>query len=163
MTSDQKNMLSGDEAVAQTWAAVVDAVAVSRRAPLSARHALHAAVLIDQLSDKAFARRPALPLPALATAGDFLAFRAGLRASDPSLGPIMDLTACGADGTHLEILPTQVAPDAFSGLPVADLMVSLYNAGEVPRLMLVQRDGGIVPMQHLLQEATRWWGTILGD
>jgi hypothetical protein len=40
-------------------------------------------------------------------------------------------------------------------------MVSLYNAGTVPQLMLVQHSGTVLPMQHLLQGAADWWRAIL--
>ncbi len=142
------------------WAAALAAVRVSRRAPLSARHALHAAVLLDQMTDLAYAGRADLPWPALATAGDFLAFRAGLRGLDPSLGALMDLCAGGADGPRLTVVATVVAPDAFSSLPVGDLMVSLYNNGTVPRLMLVQQGGEMLAMQDLLQSASLWWSLV---
>lgn len=161
MMLELQDKLMRKGAVAQHWAAVRCALGVSRQAPLSARHALHAAVLIDRLSDITFTRRLELPLPPLATAGDFSIFRAGLRVCEPSLGPIMDLTACSADGPRFEVVATKVASDGYSGLPVADLMVSLYNDGRIPRLMLVQRDGTMLPIQNLMLAATHWWGKIL--
>ena len=155
-------MMRADDAMTAGWIAVMRAVETSRRAPLSARHALHAAVLIDQLSDLAFTGRTDLPLPLLATAGDILSFRAALRSSDPALGRLIDLTACGPDAPRLQVLAEAVAPDGFERLAVADLMVSLYNAGRVPRLMLVQPDETRLPMQDLLQQATSWWRATLG-
>lgn len=163
MMRDQTDIQRHAGTIAPAWTAALVAVQVSGHAPLSARHALHAAVLIDQLSDIAFPVRGAFPVPALVTAGDLSAFRAGLRDCERSLGDIMDLTACGANAPRLEVRATAVAPEEFSALPVADLMVSLYNDGTVPRLMLVQLDGGKQQMQHLLQAATHWWSMILGN
>lgn len=149
------------DSVAVAWSAVCRAVAVSGRAPLSARHALHAAVLMDQVSDIGCDHRGSMAVAALTTAGDLAAFRAALRVCAPSLGPIMDLTACGPVGPWLEVVATEVAAEEFAGLPVADLMISLYNDGKVARLMLVQRDGVKLPMQPLLQAAMEWWGGVL--
>jgi hypothetical protein len=154
-------LLKVDGALAADFLALRQAVGISRRAPLSARHALHAAVLIDQLSDVAYVRRAELSFPTLATAGDILSFRAALRACDPALGPLMDLTSCGADCPRLQVVAEEVALDCFTSLPVEDLMVSLYNAGTVPRLMLVQKDMRMLPMQVLLQDATNWWSSTL--
>lgn len=131
-------------------------LAASQRAPLSARAALYAAVQIDQMCDAAFAGRGVLQSP-LATAADILAFRAALREAAPMLGPLMDLAECGPMGPHLQVVAVPVPPDGFGRLPVADLMVSLYNAGTVPRLMLVMADGAQHDMQDLLQRATAWW------
>lgn len=151
-----------NDALAHGWLALLQAVGVSQRAPLSARHAVHAAVLIDQVSDAAFVRRAELSVAPLATAGDILTYRAALRACSPALGPLMDLTACGAEGPRLHLVAEKVAPEGFVSLPVADLMVSLYNAGTVPRLMLVQTGGETLPMQDLLHEASTWWRSTLG-
>jgi hypothetical protein len=149
------------DALVAGWSAAVQAVDVSHRAPLSARHALHAAVLIDQLSDLAFARRAELLEPLLATSGDFLAFRTTLRARERALGLLMDMTGCRVEGPHLQLIAAQVAPDDFANLEIADLMVSLYNAGTVPRLMLVHPDGALLPMQDILHRATNWWRVTL--
>jgi hypothetical protein len=150
-----------DDALRLGWSAALQAIEVSHSAPLSARHALHAAVLLDQLSDLAFVRRTALLEPPLATCGDFLSFRTALRDCEPVLGLLMDLTACRMDGPSLLVTAAQVAPDGFANLSVGDLMVSLYNGGTVPRLMLMQSDGKIRPMQDVLQQATKWWQTTL--
>ena len=133
-------------------------LASSQRAPLSARAAMHAAVQIDQMSDVAFARRGLLSVP-LSGAGDILVFRAALRAASADLGLLMDLAECGPDGPRLQVIAVPVPPDGFDTLPVADLMVSLYNAGTVPRLMLVLTDGTQHPMQDLLKRAAQWWQT----
>jgi hypothetical protein len=150
-------------ALALAWAAVCEAVRISNRATLSARHAMQAVAQLDHLSDVAFARRSDLTEPMLATAQDILSFRAALRGCEPALGPLMDLMACGASGPRLQVVAMPVAPDAFAKLAVADLMVSLYNGGTVPRLMLVPGDGQMLPMQSLLQSAALWWATTLGQ
>ena len=154
-------MLRTDDAITAGWVAVLRAVEASCRAPLSARHALRAAVVIDQLSDLVFTRRTDLLLPSLATAGDILSFRSALRRTEPALGPLLDLISCGPDAPRLQVLAETVAPDGFERLAVTDLMVSLYNAGRVPRLMLVQPDATRLPMQHLLQQAIAWWRAML--
>ncbi|WP_127105246.1 hypothetical protein [Pararhodobacter zhoushanensis] len=152
-------MARTDAALAAGWQAAVQAVTDSRNAPLSARHALHAAVALDRLSDLAHARRSTLP-PTLGRAGDILTFRAALRAADPAFGPLMDLTACSANGPHLALIATEIPPEGFASLPVGDLMVSLYNAGTVPRLFLVTQAENL-PMQPLLQAALDWWRTVV--
>lgn len=150
-----------DDALVVGWSAVVQAVDVSHHAPLSARRALHATVLIDQLSDLVFARRSMLLEPLLATSGDFLTFRAGLRDREPALGLLMDMTACDVHGPSLQLVAAQVPPDDFGNLAVAELMVSLYNVGTVPKLMLVKSDGKMLPMQDLLLQAANWWRASL--
>lgn len=157
MTRDQTEIEQGKASFANAWTAALHAVQVSGRAPLSARHALHAALLINQFSDIAFTLRGTLPLLDLATARDLPRFRANLRGHEPSLGLVMALSAAGADGPRLEVRVMDVAPEEFPSLSVADLMVSLYNNGTVPRLMLVQHDECEHQMQHLLQAASRWW------
>lgn len=149
------------DALVSGWLAAEQAIEHSCRAPLSARHALHAAVLIDQMSDLAFARRTLLLDPGLASAGDFLSFRAALRAREPALGILMDMSDCRVDGPSLQLVAAQIPPDGFANLAVADLMVSLYNAGAVPRLMLVHSDGRMLPMQELLLQAAEWWRSTL--
>ena len=161
MTASDPPEPQGQDSLSTACRAVRDAVLVSRHAPLSARYALQAVASIDRLSDVAFVRRPDLSEPLLATAEDILSFRAALRICNPDLRPLMDLMACSATGPRLQVVALQVPPDGFAGLPVADLMVSLYNGGTVPRLMLVQPDGQMVPMQHLLQGALLWWETTL--
>lgn len=150
-------------ALALAWAAVCEAVRISNRAPLSARHAMQAVAQLDHLSDVAFARRFDLTEPVLATAQDILSFRAALCRCEPALGPLMDLMACGASGPRLQVVAMPVAPDAFAKLAVADLMVSLYNGGTVPRLMLVPGDGQMLPMESLLQSAALWWEATLAQ
>ena len=151
-----------DGALAAGWAQARAAVERSRNAPLSARHALHAAAALDQLSDLAHPFRTALLPAAVARAGDILSYRAALRAADPALGAVMDLTACRAEGPHLRLIAAEVPPEGFAQLPVGDLMVSLYNAGTVPRLFLVSADGQRLPVQPLLADATAWWHAVLG-
>ncbi len=148
--------------VAAALTAAQQAVATAAAAPLSARHALHAAVLIDRITDPVFARRSLLALPDLATTRDIPAFRAALGICAPALDPILALAGGTAPHVRLEVLPEKVAPEAFGSLPVADLMVSLYNQGSVPRLMLVAQDRAGVPMQDLLHGAIRWWTGTLG-
>ena len=75
----------------------------------------------------------------------------------------MDLATCAPDSPRLMVVPSAVAPDAFASLCVADLMVSLYNNGTVPCLMLVPGHGAMQPMQPLLQAASDWWAVTLGD
>lgn len=152
----------GQRSLATQWAGVVQAVAESCRAPLSARHTLRAAVQIDHLSDVVFPTRSALAAKHLATAADFPAFRKALRTIIPALGPIMDLTGCSVQSPRLELREVEVARGDFPGLPVADLMVSLYNKGRVPQLLLVQPDGEVVPMQDLLRDAVSGWSRTLG-
>jgi hypothetical protein len=161
MSLEQPDAGLGGRSIELHWKALRDGVQASGLAPLSARQALHAAVLIDRMSEIVFRRRHALARPELAIASDVLAFRAALRICEKSLGEIMDLTDCTAHGPYLDVRSTSVADDEFAALPVADLMVSLYNDGEVPRLMLVHRQGDMMPMQHILQMASDWWATAL--
>lgn len=151
-----------DETLGAAWQACVQALDESRNAPLSARHAVHAAALIDRLSDLAFVRRAQILSPPLSTAGVILSFRATLRVCEPALGPLMDLLSCRANGPCLQIGLTEVAPEGFAKLPIADLMVSLYNAGTVSRLVLVESSGITLPMQDLLHTALDWWRASLG-
>lgn len=126
------------------------AVDAARAAPLSARAALYAAVMMDRLADRD-------------GASDILAARAQVRARCPAMGPLMDLAAAAAGGPYLQVVATPVPEDGFASLPVADLMVSLYNAGTVPRLMLVQAEEPALDMQDVLQEAWAWWRDRLGE
>ncbi|MBI1173272.1 hypothetical protein GC209_17935 [bacterium] len=141
--------------------ALDEAVGLSQRAPLSARHALQAVAMIDRLSDQVYARRSGLPVPDLAHAQDILSFRAALRDGDPAVAALMDLMTCGAASPRLQVVAAQLGPDDFARLPVGDLMVSLYNSGTVPRLMLVQPDGTMLAFQDLLRAAAAWWEATL--
>lgn len=154
--------MTGPEALAGGLHELGLAVAASRKAPLSARHALHAAVALDQMADLAHAGRAGLRVHPLAEAGDVLAFRALLRAADPALGPLMDLVTCGPHSPRLQVVAAEVAPEGFARLAVEELMVSLYNAGQVPRLMLIEAGGRSWPMQDLLPRAAAWWAAALG-
>lgn len=105
------------------------AVATARAHPQSRRKAMLAALLVDAMVDALFEE---------SGGDDVLAFRAALRARAPALAPILDIA--GMNGPELVLEPVELdAADAT--LDVGDVMVSFYNRGTVPRVLIVAPDG----------------------
>jgi len=105
--------------------------------PLSARHAMLVAVLLDKYADRLFdARRDTAPEKLFYTE-DVLAFRTRLAAAVPALGRIFALCALAPDGPRLVTKTVAVPLPDYPSLPLADFMVSLYNSNTVQRVVLV--------------------------
>jgi hypothetical protein len=131
------------------------ALAEAEAAPLSVRRALLCAVLIDDLGERAFtAWTP--DAGRVFGAQDALAFRRALRRRCPELGLIADLCGMSTNAPRLVAKAIPIAADALAALPTEDFMVSLYNEGNVPRVMLVARDGER-PAHEVLARALGWW------
>jgi len=120
-----------------------EAVADARRAPLSRRKAMLAAHLVDAFADRLFYARGE-------PAGDILAFRADLAASNPSLGHVLDLVAGKA---QLSVDAVEIPLADYGKLSTADFMVSLYNQHTVQRLRLVSAIGDRLDVHQVLAEA----------
>src|SRR6218665_574133 len=88
------------------------AVAAARAAPLSARKAMLAALLIDDYAESLFVPGP--------EADDILAFREGLAAGSPALGLIFGLCAMRPDGPRLVTEAVEVPLAEYGGLGVED-------------------------------------------
>ena len=114
-----------------------DAIAEARAAPLSLRKARLAIALLDAYVDRLYAADPA-------RAEDILAFRTHLAHSNPALALLLGT----AGAPNLKIQPLPLTPSDYPHLSEPDFMVSLYNAGTVPRLLLIDTDG----QQHDIQE-----------
>lgn len=122
--------------------------------PLSVRHALLVAALLDRVADLAFAERAALP--AGPAAEDVLAFRAAVAAACPALARIAALCGMGAEAPRLAIAAVPVPPEATGALTAAEFMVSLYNANTMPQVVLVEA-AGTTPALPVLRAARDWW------
>jgi hypothetical protein len=115
----------------------------ARAAPLSAKRARLAALLIDAYVDRLFAARHAGD-------ADVLAFRAELAVGSPALAAAFEL----ANGTaRLVTEAVEVPLDDYPALPLADFMVSLYNDHTVQRVFIVTPEGQRLPVHDVLGQA----------
>ena len=126
----------------QAFSRAAEAVAAARAAPLSARKALLAALLVDAVADAHFA--------AEAKGGDILAFRESLAAGSDALALVFALAARRAD-LVTEAVTVPLAD--YGQLSVEDFMVSLYNANTVQRIRIVTPDGRRVDVHDVLAAA----------
>jgi len=118
------------------------AIAEAKAAPLSARKAMLAVLLVDAYADRLFA--------AQTEADDILEFRAGLAAASPALGLVFDLAAGRA---RLVTEAVTVPVEEYGRLSVQDFMVSLYNGHTVQRVLVVAPDGTRHDVHAVLEEA----------
>ena len=79
--------------------------------------------------------------------GDVLAHRQAVADASPALALVMELAAMGETGARIVVEAVDAAP--FSE---AEYMVSVYNKGTVPRLMIVA-DGAVKEALPLLRQA----------
>ena len=108
-----------------------EAVAAARAAPLSAKKAMLAALLLDAAADALFAA---------SGEDDVLEFRAGLAARSEALRLVFGLCALRADGPRLVTEAVAVPAGEYDALSVQDLMVSLYNNRTVQRVRVAVGD-----------------------
>lgn len=123
------------------------ALAAARAAPLSAKKAMLAALLLDAEIDRRFA---------LAGSGgdrDILAFRAEFASRSAALRLIMGLAALRPDGPRLVTEAVRVPIADYPTLGTADFMVSLYNDHTVQRVLIVMPDGKRHDVHAVLAEA----------
>ena len=104
-----------------------DAVAAAAAAPLSAKRAMLAALLIDAAVDARFAA---------SGEDDVLEFRARLAAGSEVLGLVFGLCALRPDGPMLVTEAVEVPIADYPALRTEDLMVSLYNGNTVMRVRI---------------------------
>jgi len=107
------------------------ALAAARAAPLSAKKAMLAALLIDAAADALFAA---------SGEDDILIFRARLAAHSDALALLFALCALGPDGPRLVTEAVEVPIADYPQLPVEDFMVSLYNNHTVMRVRIAAGD-----------------------
>jgi len=103
------------------------ALAAARAAPLSAKKAMLAALLIDAAADALFAA---------SGEDDVLVFRARLAANSDALALLFALCALRPDGPRLVTEAVEVPIADYSALPVEDFMVSLYNNHTMMRVRI---------------------------
>jgi hypothetical protein len=108
-----------------------EAITAARAAPLSAKRAMLAALLLDAAADALFAA---------SREDDVLEFRTRLAASSPALALIFALCALREGGPHLVTEAVTVPPAAYDTLDIPDLMVSLYNHRTVQRVLIADGD-----------------------
>lgn len=123
------------------------ALAAARAAPLSAKKAMLAALLLDAEIDRRFA---------LAGSGgdrDILAFRAEFASRSAALRLIMGLAALRPDGPRLVTEAVRVPIADYPTLGTADFMVSLYNDHTVQRVLIAMPDGSRHDMHTVLEAA----------
>ena len=108
---------------------LTDAVAIARAAPLSARKAMLAAMLVDAWPDRAFAEGHT-------GAEDVLAYRAALAAKSEALALVFALCTLGENRPLLVTDAVEVPIAEYHLLSVQDYMVSLYNHNSVQRVRI---------------------------
>ena len=104
-----------------------EAVAAAAAAPLSAKRAMLAALLIDAAVDAAFAA---------SGEDDVLEFRERLAVRSDALALVLGLCALKADGPRLVTEAVAVPIADYPGLRTEDFMVSLYNGNTVQRVRI---------------------------
>jgi len=119
------------------------AVAAARAAPLSAKKALLAALLIDAAVDAVFADTHG-------GGDDVLEFRAGLAARSEALALVF---AIAAQKAALVTEAVEVPVADYPNLGVEDFMVSLYNGRTVQRVLVVLPGGGRADVHEVLAGA----------
>lgn len=122
------------------------AFAEARAAPLSARKAMLAAMLVDAHADRLFAE-------GAAAGEDVLAFRASLATRSPELGIVFALCALREGGPRLVTEAVAVPIEDYPALQEADFMVSLYNAHTVQRVRVVLPDGRRLLVHDVIETA----------
>lgn len=135
------------------FARVEEALAELDAAPLSARRARLAAVLLDDFCDRAWEAWKAAP-ERVGDAEDVLAFRAGVAAASPHMATVMALAEGRVDGPRLEVRAVAVPLEDYPALGVHDFMVSLYNGHTVMRVVIAP-DG--IEALPVLTSAAAWW------
>ena len=108
-----------------------EAVAAAHAAPLSAKKAMLAALLLDAAADALFTA---------SGEDDILAFRARLAANSPALALIFALCALRENGPHLVTEAVEIPAADYDALNIPDLMVSLYNHRSVQRVRIAEGD-----------------------
>ncbi|MER7796730.1 hypothetical protein [Microbacterium sp. NPDC096154] len=116
------------------------ALAALERSPLSRRKAMLLILMIDAEVERR-------------AAGDPLAHRIAVAASDPSLALVLEVAGMRDDGPRLVTAPVTLADHETLQVSEADYMVSLYNAGEVWRLFTAWPDGRRVEALPTLRAA----------
>jgi uncharacterized protein YjbJ (UPF0337 family) len=111
-------------------------LAALEASPLSRKKAMLLTLLIDAAIDSA---RP--------HTADLLAHRQAVAATHPALALVMELAALRDGGPRLVVEAVAAPP-----LSEAEYMVSVYNAGTMPRLMVVA-DGAVREALPLLRQA----------
>jgi hypothetical protein len=101
------------------------------------------ALLVDAYADRLFVAQ-AKP------AGDILAFRDELRATNAELALVLDLAAGRAE---LVTEAVEVPISDYGKLSVEDFMVSLYNRHTVQRVRIATADGGRHDVHAALEQA----------
>ena len=103
------------------------ALAALDAAPLSRKAAMLLVLLIDAEIDRQFAA---------SGEGDVLLFRERLAAGSKPLALVMALAAMREDEPNLVLEAVEVPLENYPALSEADYMVSLYNGGTVPRVLI---------------------------
>lgn len=112
-------------------ARAAQAVAAAAAAPLSAKRAMLAALLLDAAADAKFAA---------SGEDDVLAYRARLAAGSAALGLVFGLCALRPDGPLLVTEAVEVPIAEYPKLRTEDFMVSLYNDRTVMRVRIAVGD-----------------------
>jgi hypothetical protein len=136
------------------FARAAAALSEAEAAPLSVRTALRAATQIDALAERAFFGRAGIP--DLPEAEDLIAFRAAVSAACPAIGLVSALCGMAEGAPRLAVKAVFVPLEDTRGMSVAEVMVSVYNAGTVPRVVLAGADGEPEALP-VFRTALGWW------
>ena len=112
-------------------ARAAEAVAAAAAAPLSAKRAMLAALLLDAAADAKFAA---------SGEDDVLAYRERLAAGSDALGLVFGLCALRPGGPRLVTEAVEVPLAEYPKLRTEDFMVSLYNDRTVMRVRIAVGD-----------------------
>jgi hypothetical protein len=115
----------------QALTRATEAVAAAAAAPLSAKRAMLAALLIDAAADALFAA---------SGEDDVLEFRARLAKGSAALALVFGLCALRPDGERLVTEAVEVPIADYPALTTEDFMVSLYNDRTVMRVRIAVED-----------------------
>jgi hypothetical protein len=115
----------------QALTRATEAVAAAAAAPLSAKRAMLAALLIDAVADALFAA---------SGEDDVLEFRARLAKGSAALALVFGLCALRPDGERLVTEAVEVPIADYPALTTEDFMVSLYNDRTVMRVRIAVED-----------------------
>lgn len=143
------------EELAAHWRLAERAVAASRSAALSVRHAVLAATLLDELPAAVFDAFRGTP--AVLGAANIASWRARLRSASPALALLADSCAARPDGPHLRLATVPVPEEAIRTMPIEDFMVSVYNQSTVERVVVATPGGEVTPARDILEAAAEWW------
>jgi hypothetical protein len=138
-------------------ALALDEVEAARRAHLSLRHAISAAVALDHLPDRVFAAYRETKPAKVRGAPDLPHYCRLIESECPDVGLLHQLCFFHREGPRLVRHPVPVTTEGLEKLDIADFMVCLYNDHAVETILLRDSDGSERVFNTILANAEAWW------